>query len=455
MKKNKHRLVLPMLLLLLVAFASCSNLDSSQSNQLTVNDPCHILHPDLKDSLAHLNPLYPTRLEVIRQVPFGSEIAIVDSLWNLESTSVLIVASQHPEYVFVRLDEQLEGAMSSALEGTLGSNEYYQVQMSDQIDLNNKIIVVINQLLNSESSLANARFLEIIKGELLGPVYGWCAPDDSWVYRYVYYPAQRPFVWLINLTGNYFIGMLLTWGILFGLTVLLIKKALTAYVLKHRNRTQEQLVFVAKNIGTIIILLVLELPIALGGLSIGLTLSYTGLEYSHGLIEHMGFSYDFVDNFYQGIGSKPSIILTIIACLCIYVGKYDKDGGSMKECIYLSIGLMILLPSSAAFTWSVFLFFLDSAILNYKNFLDDTYIKLRVAGHSRRTSFALTSLTLIGIIGCAFLGNWFGRKGVEIKHDRFQVPACRVVTSDIDKPRPHVEKWFSKFDDELVKTIKE
>ena len=287
MKKNKHILVLPMLLLLLVAFASCSNLDSSQSNQLTVNDPCHILHPDLKDSLAHLNPLYPTRLEVMRQVPFGSEIAIVDSLWNLESTSVLIVASQHPEYVFVRLDEQLEGAMSSALEGTLGSNEYYQVQMSDQIDLNNKIIVVINQLLNSESSLANARFLEIIKGELLGPVYGWCAPDDSWVYRYVYYPAQRPFVWLINLTGNYFIGMLLTWGILFGLTVLLIKKALTAYVLKHRNRTQEQLVFVAKNIGTIIILLVLELPIAFGGLSIGLTLSYTGLEYSHGLIEHM------------------------------------------------------------------------------------------------------------------------------------------------------------------------
>ena len=453
MKKiNKRNLFLLLFMVLMVAFtSSCSK--HTQQASIVINDPYSLLHKDLKDSLAVQHPILRTRIEAIKELPFGSEVAILDSLWNIAPTNVLIVASLHPNYVFVRLDEQYQSVMSSALEGALGSTEYYGMQMSDQLDLNNKMIVVINQLLNSESFIANTVIIEFFKGEILGPLYSWTSPDDSWVYRYIYYPAQRPFVWMINLTGNYFIGMLLAWAILFGLMLLLVRVAVRSYVKRHRNKTREQLGLIGQGIGTIIGLLVLNLPMILGCLSIAVQLSNTGVEFSRGLIEHMGLSYNFVDSFYQGAASKPNILLTIMALLCIYVGKYDKENGGLSAAAYAAIALAILLASSAAFAWAVILFFLENVIFNSKVFYEDTYMELRIAGNSKFTSLMHTLLYLVVIVGASFLGRWAGLRGVEIKHDRFQVPACKVVNADIDKPRPHVENWFCQFDEELAKML--
>ena len=453
MKKiNKRSLFFLLFMVLMVVLTSSCSKHTLQES-ITINDPYGLLHKDLKDSLANQNPILPTRIEVVKELPFGSEVAILDSLWNVAPTDVLIVASLRPSYVFVRLDEQYESVMSSALEGALGSTEYYEMQMSDQLDLNNKIIVVINQLLNSESSIANAVIIEFIKGEILGPLYSWTSPDDSWVYRYLYYPAQRPFVWMINLTGNYFIGMLLTWAILFGLMLLLVRMAVRSYIKRHRNKTREQLGLIGQGIGTIIGLLVLTIPMIFGCLSIAIQLSNTGVEFSRGLVECMGLSYNFVDSFYQSEASKPNILLTIIAVLCIYLGKYDKENGGLSAAAYAAAALIILLASSAAFAWAVILFILEATIFNSKVFYEDTYMKLRIAGNSKFTSLMHTLLYLVVVVGASFLGRWTGLRNVEIKHDRFHVPACKVVNADIDKPRPHVENWFCQFDEELAKIL--
>ena len=146
MKKiNKRNLFLLLFMVLMVAFtSSCSK--HTQQASIVINDPYSLLHKDLKDSLAVQHPILRTRIEAIKELPFGSEVAILDSLWNIAPTNVLIVASLHPNYVFVRLDEQYQSVMSSALEGALGSTEYYGMQMSDQLDLNNKMIVVKQSL---------------------------------------------------------------------------------------------------------------------------------------------------------------------------------------------------------------------------------------------------------------------------------------------------------------------
>jgi hypothetical protein len=258
---------------------------------------------------------------------------------------------------------------------------------------------------------------------------------------------------MINLTGNYFIGMLLTWAILFGLMLLLVRMAVRSYIKRHRNKTREQLGLIGQGIGTIIGLLVLNIPMIFGCLSIAIQLSNTGVEFSRGLVECMGLSYNFVDSFYQSEASKPNILLTIIAVLCIYLGKYDKENGGLSAAAYAAAALIILLASSAAFAWAVILFILEATIFNSKVFYEDTYMKLRIAGNSKFTSLMHTLLSLVVVVGASFLGRWVGLRDVEIKHDRFQVPACKVVNADIDKPRPHVENWFCQFDEELAKIL--
>ena len=457
MKKNMvyHSMKKMFILLLVAAVAmSCSNF-STEREGIVVKDPHNLLRKELKDSLQNPILLFPTRLEVLESLPFGSEEQVIDSLWNLEPTSVLIVASTHPDYVFVRLNEIFDGAMSAAKEGTLGSSDYYKVQLSDSSDINNKIISIINQLLNTESSMTNAYLIEYIKGEILGPIYSWTTPDDSWVYRIFYYPAQRPFVWMINLTGNYFLGLFLVMLLLEIISYFTNTRVIKRYTRNGTRQLSQGDVIKLQTIINLVGVVIVVLPAMLGALSIGVQVSNVGAEFSRGLVENMGLSYAFVDNFYQGSGNEPNIWLTILACLTFYIAKYDKETKGLKTAGWCGALWVILIASSAAFAWAVVLLFMGGACMNAKHFLDDTYIDLRLSGWSKTVSALLTSMHLVILMGAAYLGNWSATKNVEIDPNRFQVPACHVQAGVIDKPRPHIETWFAQFDKELESTINE
>lgn len=457
MKKNMvyHSMKKMFMLLLVAAVAmSCSNF-STEREGIVVKDPHNLLRKELKDSLQNPILLFPTRLEVLESLPFGSEEQVIDSLWNLEPTSVLIVASTHPDYVFVRLNEIFDGAMSAAKEGTLGSSDYYKVQLSDSSDINNKIISIINQLLNTESSMTNAYLIEYIKGEILGPIYSWTTPDDSWVYRIFYYPAQRPFVWMINLTGNYFLGLFLVMLLLELIAYFTNKQVMKRFTRNGTRQLSKGDVVILETILTLVDVVIVVLPAMLGALSIGVQVSNVGAEFSRGLVENMGLSYAFVDNFYQGSGNEPNIWLTILTCLTFYIAKYNKENGGMAAAGWCGALWFILVASSAAFAWAVMLLFMGGAIMNSKHFWADTYVEARLNGIGKVESVFWMSLTPIVVIFGAFLGNWLATRNVEIDFNRFQVPACHVQAGVIDKPRPHIETWFAQFDKELESTINE
>ena len=80
MKKiNKRNLFLLLFMVLMVAFtSSCSK--HTQQASIVINDPYSLLHKDLKDSLAVQHPILRTRIEAIKELPFGSEVAILDSI---------------------------------------------------------------------------------------------------------------------------------------------------------------------------------------------------------------------------------------------------------------------------------------------------------------------------------------------------------------------------------------
>ena len=446
------RLAMGVLFIVATFLVSCSS-NGNRNSHIEVNDPHRYLSKELKNSLSNLQLLYPTRLEVMESLPFGSETAIIDSLWNANSTDILIVASIHPDYLFVRMSEVFDGCMSASVEGALGSSMYYETQLNDSLDVNQKVIAVINQLMNSESMMAHAVFIEYIKGEILSPLYEWTTSDDSWVYRWVYYPSQRPFVWMINLTGNYFVGMFLAWLILAGLSLLLIRFFVKLYLRSRKSQTTQKEIMVAQGIGAIIGAIVLTLPTLLGALSIGVQVSNTGVEFSRGLVENMGLSFAFVDKFYMGKGSQPSLILTILACLCCYLKYYKKENEGLKAGVITAALFVILLASSAAFSWAVFLFFLDGAIANSKTYYEDTYVDGRNHGVGKLESTMWMSLRLIVIIGAAYWGHWFAMRYVEIDNNRFAVSVAQVKIEKLDTPRPHVEEWFSLFDDDLKQKL--
>ena len=429
-----------------VIVISCSK--APLEGKFKVNDPQKILNKQLKDSLQNLQLKYFTRLEVVKSLPFGSEEEIMDSLWNIEPTAVLIVASQHPDYIFVRMSDCFDGAMSAAQEGTLGSSDYYKAQLSDSLDINGKVICIINQLLKTESVMTQTIIVEYIKGEIFGPLYSWTLPDDSKLYRFVFYPAQRPFVWMINLTGNYFVGMFLAWLILFGILMLILRLWTKRLIRNRTTPLTPKETFRIQGICGFLELFILGFPCLLGALSVGVQVSNIGAEFSRGLIEHMGLSYAFVDNFYQGFGSQPSTILTVLACLCYYWGHYNHENNT-KATVGTAVVFFVLLGSSAAFAWTVFILFLYRAIFNSKEFYKVFFVDAMQAGISTQESLGWLTLHLTVVIGAASLGHWFGLRVVNIDTNQFQVHTQQVRTELIDKPRPHIEEWFCQFDEEL------
>ncbi len=115
--------------------------------------------------------------------------------------------------------------------------------------------------------------------------------------------------------------------------------------------------------------------------------------------------------------------------------------------------LVIIIASSAAFAWAVFLFFLDGALAGSKAYYEDTYKKLRIHGVGKLKSFMAMSFRLIAIIATSFLVDWFANRFVEIDNNRFAFSATQVKIEKLDKPRPHVEEWFSLFDDDLKQKL--
>lgn len=444
-KISKPFLKFVVLVALACIVASCS-IPPLEGGKIIVNDPLHYLSYDLKDSLLAADIGLNTRLVVLDSVPFGTENALLDSLMTSDSVSALIVASAHPTYVFVRLEDNLQGSMSAALEHSLGSADYYQLQLSDSLDLNQKVVRVINQLYNTESVMIQAQIYEYIKGEILGPLYSWSAADGSRVYRYLYYPFQRPFVWMINLTGNYFLGLFLGWLLLmaiFVLSIILINLIIRATQKrpfdKNDKDTYDALLLLFE-------IIFFNIPIFLGVISLGVQVSNAGLEYSHGLVENIGLSYEVVNQFYHGFGPGPSVIITIIAFVCAYISLFNAEDKG-KKAIFISTALYgIALASSAAFAWAVFIVFLKGMIGNLSATYKAKYTSALQTGISKIATLGMFFVELGLMALGAFLGNWFVTRSIEIVPNRFEVPSCEVRQTAVDNPRPQVDAWYVQFE---------
>lgn len=434
----------------LVLFTSCERVNEYSYIQLDDQD-C-ILNSDTRNLITSHEMKYPTKVQVLDSLPFGSSTQICDSLWANYSTlekndvyGILVVASKHPNYVFVRLGSYFDGAMSCAKDNALGSKEYYANQLVDTLDINDKLINAINQLFVSQNILANSVIFENLKGEILGPLYSWSTPDDGFLYK-ILYVFQRPFVWMINLTGNFYVGLLIAWLIFFIIAFCIGYNIIKKYAEKQRAHQFTN----ADNLRMQGLLTLTEcvvfIPMILGAMSLSVQLSNTGVEFSKNLVEFAGLKFSFIDGVFSSSLSQPNWIIGALAIITFYISKYKPDSQQSLNIKAGVLGFLVIL-SPACLQWSIFLFFLHGFIINLNIYLNNTYRKYKNIDPIASIIYTIIMPVIIAV--AAYLGNMTANWGVNKLISRIELQHVSKSTFNNDNPRPHILSWCSQFDSSI------